>query len=97
MKNHKEYMIKHDLARITIDLPLNVQKKLKTIAALEGKSMREIVIESVEKKLKTFSYEKCTRDHTPNAETKKTIEEAREGKGLHTAGSAKELFKLLDA
>jgi uncharacterized protein (DUF1778 family) len=43
---------KNDLARITIDLPLDLQKKLKAVAALEGKSMREIVIQSVEKELK---------------------------------------------
>ena len=43
---------KNDLARITVDLPLDLQKKLKAIAALQGKSMREVVIESVEKELK---------------------------------------------
>lgn len=43
---------KNDFARITVDLPLNLQKKLKAVAALQGKSMREVVIQSVEKELK---------------------------------------------
>lgn len=43
---------KNELARITIDLPLNLQKKLKAISAINGISMREIVIRSIEKQLK---------------------------------------------
>lgn len=39
---------KNNLSRLSIDLPLNLQKKLKALAALHGKSMREIVIESIE-------------------------------------------------
>jgi hypothetical protein len=42
---------KNDLSRITIDLPADLQKKLKTLAALQQKSMRTIVIESIEKEL----------------------------------------------
>lgn len=42
---------KNNFARITVDLPLDLQKKLKAVAALQGKSMREVVIESVEKEL----------------------------------------------
>ena len=36
-------------ARMTIDLPKEAHRQLKTIAALQGKSMREVVIESIEK------------------------------------------------
>ena len=45
-------------ARITIDLPNNLQKKLKSLAALNGKSMREIVIQSIEKQIQQL--EKAT-------------------------------------
>ncbi len=43
---------KNKLSRITIDLPLNLQKKLKAIAAINEMSMRTIVIQSIEKQLK---------------------------------------------
>ena len=36
------------IARITLDLPLDLQKKLKTIAALQGKTMRAVIIQSLE-------------------------------------------------
>jgi hypothetical protein len=43
------------LARMTIDLSKEEHKKLKAIAALMGKSMRELVIESLQELLKTNS------------------------------------------
>lgn len=45
------------LSRLSIDLPLDLQKKLKALAAMHGKSMREVVVESIEyqiKKLETL-------------------------------------------
>ena len=42
---------KSNLSRISIDLPLNLQKRLKALAAMHGKSMREVVIESIEQQL----------------------------------------------
>lgn len=42
---------KSNLSRISIDLPLNLQKRLKALAAMHSKSMREIVIESIEQQL----------------------------------------------
>jgi plasmid stability protein len=49
------------LARITVDLPVNMQKKLKTFAAVHNKSMREVVIDSLNQTLKTLDAEiiKC--------------------------------------
>ncbi len=46
---------KNDIARITVDLPLQLQKQLKAIAALQGKSMREVIIEAVGKELKSIN------------------------------------------
>lgn len=40
-----------ELSRISIDIPMNLQRKLKSLAALHDKSMRKIVIEAIEKKL----------------------------------------------
>jgi hypothetical protein len=42
---------KDDQARITIDLPLTLQKKLKIIAAINGMSMREIVEKAIKQYL----------------------------------------------
>lgn len=42
---------KNKLSRLSIDLPLDLQKKLKALAAMHGKSMRTIVIESIENQL----------------------------------------------
>ena len=44
---------KNDLARITVDLPLSLQKKLKAIAAIQGKSMRAVIIDAIEQELHT--------------------------------------------
>jgi esterase/lipase len=41
-----------NLSRITIDIPKADHKKLKTMAALQGKSMREIVVQSIKNYLK---------------------------------------------
>lgn len=43
---------KNSLMRITIDLPANLQKKLKVAAAMNGISMRQVVIQSIENQLK---------------------------------------------
>jgi len=43
---------KNILSRITIDLPIDMQKKLKALAAMHSKSMRTVVIESIEKQIK---------------------------------------------
>ncbi len=42
---------KTTLSRMTIDLPKEDHKRLKAIAAILGKSMRELVLEAVEKYL----------------------------------------------
>jgi metal-responsive CopG/Arc/MetJ family transcriptional regulator len=42
---------KNNLVRITVDLPTDLQKKIKMIAALQGKSMREVIIEAIEQEL----------------------------------------------
>lgn len=44
-------MSRDKLARITLDLPVNLQKNFKAFAALQGKTMREIIIVLIEEKL----------------------------------------------
>ena len=74
-------------SRITIDISKDIHKQLKTIAAIKGKSMRKIVIESITKYL--FS------ENIPNKETLKAIKNAEEGKDLFKAKNINDLFKKL--
>lgn len=39
---------KNEVSRITLEIPKDYHIKLKTIAAVSGKSMREIIIKSIE-------------------------------------------------
>lgn len=78
---------KTDLSRITIDLPKESHRKLKTLAALLGKSMREVVVETIEQHL--FS------DKIPNKKTLKAIKDAEKRKNLVRTQSAQDLFKKL--
>ena len=48
-----------NLSRITIDLPEEDHKQFKAMAAVQGKSMREIVIEAIQKHLQ------ATKPSTP--------------------------------
>lgn len=64
-----------ETSRVTVDFPKETHRMLKAKAALVGKSMREIIVESVENNL-------CEHSHTPNKETVKAISDAKKGKGL---------------
>ena len=77
--------IKNDISRITIDMPIADHKKLKAISALLGKSMRELVIESIREHL--YKY--------PNKETLKAINDIESGKDLTKAKNANDLFEKL--
>lgn len=80
--------------RVTVDIPTVNHKKIKMIAAYYGKSMKEIFIEMIERGLE--SYKECPLDHTPNAITKKAIENINAGKGLQEVATVDELFKKLN-
>ena len=77
--------IKGDISRITIDMPKADHKRLKAISAVLGKSMRELVVESIKEHL--YKY--------PNKETLKAIENVEKGKDLTRAKNVKELFDKL--
>lgn len=76
-----------DLSRITIDIPKESHKRLKAMAAILGKSMREIVIESIEKNL--------YNPKIPNKQTLRAIKAVENKKGLVKAKNAADLFKKL--
>ena len=78
---------RNDLSRITIDIPKESHKRLKAMAAILGKSMREIIIESIEEHLYGAD--------SPNKDTLKTIEKVEKKKDLIEATDAEDLFKKL--
>lgn len=55
---------KSALSRITIDIPKEDHKRLKAIAALEDKSIREIVIESINTYFQSFDESKQNDEHS---------------------------------
>lgn len=59
--------------RMSIDVPLKDHKRIKILAAAEGASIREFVIECI--------HERIYPEKIPNAKTRKAMEDARKGKG----------------
>ena len=80
---------KDDLSRIIIELPKEQHRKLKSRAAILGKSMREVILEALE------ATDVCLQsDHYPNKETQKSFKNIEEGKNLTEIGLS-ELTKKL--
>ncbi len=65
------------------------------MAAVQGKSMRKIVMELINEQLLTHEDEECPYSHAPNKETLKALENVEKGKNLVRAKDAKDLFKRL--
>lgn len=78
---------KSDLSRMTIDLPAEDHKRLKTLAAILGKSMRELVAEWIHGNLYT--------ENSPNAKTMKAIENVEKGTNLVECENEKDFFNKL--
>jgi hypothetical protein len=87
-------MAKPSNTRVTVDIPTVDHKKLKMLAAYQGKSMREIFVELIERGLE--EYKECSEDHTPNTVNKKAIENVKSRKGLQAADTVEEFFKKLN-
>lgn len=51
---------KEKISRFTIDIPFEEHKRLKTLAAIHGKSMRELVIQSIKSQIQLL--EATTKD-----------------------------------
>ena len=76
-----------NLSRMTIYIPAEDHRRLKALAALLGKSMREIVADWIHGNLHS--------KNTPNTATLKAIESIEKSKGLIEAEDAKDLFRKL--
>ncbi len=82
------------LARISIDVPLDIHKKLKARAALSGKTIRQILLEQIEESEKA-EQKCCPCSHTMSAETIKAIEDAKNKIRLTAEENIDELLKKL--
>src|SRR3990167_10727094 len=78
---------KSELSRITIDLPREEHRRLKKMSADIGKSMKQIVVDAIR------AIEYCSFDHTPNAETIKAMQNAKNDKGLIRGKKAEDIAK----
>ena len=78
---------KAGISRMTIDISAEDHRRLKALAAVLGKSMREIVADWIHGNL----YSK----NTPNARTLKAIDSIEKGKDLIEAENAEDLFRKL--
>lgn len=75
---------KSSLSRMTIDLPTEDHKRLKALAAVLGKSMRELVLDWIHGNLYT--------KNSPNEKTLQAIEALEKGEGLVEVQSMQKLF-----
>lgn len=78
---------KNEFARLTIDIPKEEHRKLKAQAALLGKSMRDMILESLE-----IAQECFASSHIPNEETRQAIEDP----DVIETGNLDDLLKKLD-
>jgi hypothetical protein len=53
---------RNDLSRMTVDIPIDTHRKLKALSALLGKSMRDVVIESLQAHLQSVNASAANKD-----------------------------------
>lgn len=76
-----------DCIRITVDFPKSMHKKFKSFAAMQGKTMRDFILETIEEKIEAGL--------TPNEVTLKAIDNIEKGKNLVTCKDADDFFKKI--
>jgi hypothetical protein len=72
--------------RMSIDVPLKDHTRIKVLAAAEGVSLKDFVIECIK--------EKIHPEKKPNTKTRKAMEDARKGKTIK-AKNISELYEHL--
>ena len=78
---------KNEISRMTVDIPKKSHKQLKALSAILGKSMRTIVLESIDNYLENVKL--------PNKKTLKAMQDVENGVDLVKAENAQDLFKKL--
>jgi len=81
---------KNELSRVTIDMPKAMHRRLKTHAALLGKSMKDVILDALE------ATDACRlSDHIPNKITRKAIKDVEAGRNLVEVKNVKELLRKI--
>lgn len=74
-------------SRISIEVPIKIHKQLKTMAALNGLTVKDLVLSCLNEHLLS--------NNVPNEETIKAFKETDKGNGLITCEDAIDLFEKL--
>jgi hypothetical protein len=72
---------------MTVDIPAEDHKRLKALAAVLGKSMRELVADWIHGNMYS--------ENVPNAETLKVMDDIEKGKDLIESKDIQDLFRKL--
>lgn len=80
-----------NLTRLTADVPKKYHTKLKSIALVTGKTIREILMDAID----SIDMECIKSEHIPNKETLKSIHNIEQGKNLTEIDDLRDLFKKL--
>jgi hypothetical protein len=78
-----------DLSRLTSDIPKDYHLKIKSIALLTGKTIREVLMDAID----AIDIECITSTHVPNKETRKVLDEIKEGKNTLNTNEADKVTK----
>ena len=81
----------HKLTRMSIDVTQKDHKRIKVLAAAEGVSLKDFVVECIHDKINP---QKSSNEKTPNATTRKAMKDAEKGKTFHAKDLA-DLYKQL--
>ncbi len=78
-----------DLSRLTSDIPKQYHLKIKSIALLTGKTIREVLMDAID----SIDIECITSTHLPNKETRKVLDEIKEEKNILRGKDADKISK----
>jgi hypothetical protein len=86
-----------NITRMSVELSKVLHHKVKSVAALHGKSIRELIIAGLYWELEEIKQKKCPFKNRgiPNAETRKVLDEIMRGEGLIKGEGLDEFFKKI--
>lgn len=79
-------------ARLTIDCSIEQRKKIRMLAALEDKSMTDLILSLVDKR---FAECPIGHHHIPNEETRKALEASERNEGVERFTSLEDFWKAM--
>lgn len=86
---------KPEQSRVSVNLPKEFHRRVKSYAALRGKTMQALVMEALGRSMEEHSDEPCKHSHEPNERLEKILKNIDEGKNLIEYENIDDLFKDL--